>query len=788
MKRLLSWLLVLTMIFGLLPLSAFAVEIETEGDSDFDVDFGELTGPTYIELDTVVTQGPGSSWQVTVPAGESVYYKGGFRYGQGLVATIDGETEVPLTVADDGFVYLTITNDTDAEATYTIVVDYPLGSDMNPEVITDMNWYSSEVSQAAGDNMGYFYTYTAAETGTVTLYFNAVYDENEELVENVGIRDIMVTNQNTSVQYSLLQDGVDNYGLELVVPVAAGQTLLINTSWVKDAEGNMYPAASYSWTGNFAYPAGSELNPIALEWAWDDAETTATASTTTEADGTYYTGIAGMILTVDGKEVAMDEMGVFQLNAGEHNLVLSTPVGAYNNPEVIELPIEDTNSLEADADYNYVWTATEDGTVTLDVTDGANITVNKVIEISEDGWPVTEQFELATVEYDDNWNASWVVAENLVIDVVAGQQLNIQVNGLTDWATWTTPAIDYTLTGEFESASCKHDYTGENGACINCGEFQVDETLEFYSMSMVLGADIRGIFMFRKYKATSPYESFKVVVEKNGVETELELAATSEKTSYIQYGYALTVPAKEMADVVKARIVGIMADGTYYVSNPVDWSIKIGAISLMDGYAAKTDENSQNRLKMIANMLHYGAEAQKRFEYNLDNLATDGLSEAYTSLIIKTPPTLNSMPTIDDTGVVSTLKGIAFNLDAKAEIVVMFKVPKADAKEIYSADIVQTHTAPDGTVSTKNYTIDGADCLKSSTTFGVYINNLESDEMRDILSVTLKKNGEVVSATHTFSGESALVGGLLNTYPDLANALMNYADCAYAVFGNSPLA
>ena len=90
-------------------------------------------------------------------------------------------------------------------------------------------------------------------------------------------------------------------------------------------------------------------------------------------------------------------------------------------------------------------------------------------------------------------------------------------------------------------------------------------------------------------------------------------------------------------------------------------------------------------------------------------------------------------------------------------------------------------------IQTKEYTIEGKDCLKSGTTLGVYINNLESDEMRDVLSVTVKKNGVVVSATQVFSGESALVDGLLNTYPDLANALMNYADCAYAVFGHLAL-
>ena len=455
MKRLISWLLALTLIFGLVPMSAMAAtDVEIGGDdADVEVDFGELVGPTYIDLDTVVTQGPGSTFEVTVPAGESVYYKGSARYA-GLVATIDGETEIPLTRADDGFVYLTITNETAEAKTYTVVVNYPLGSDMNPVVIEDMNWYYGEVSQAAGDFDGYYYTYTATETGVVTLYFNAVYDDNGDLVENVGVRDIMVTNMNTYAQYTLQQDGVDNFGLELIVPVEAGQQLMIITSWVKDAAGNYYPAAEYSWTGNFAYPEGSEQNPITIEWNWDDEYANATASVEVTANGTYFNGYEGMILTANGTEIAQ-ENGVFVLNAGTYELALATPVGAYNNPEVIENidGYTDSNSLAEGGSYSYIWTATEAGTVTLDVTAGANIVVDQITGISEDGWPISVQHELATVEYDESWNASWVVAENLTIEVEAGQQLKIQVQGLTDWSTWTTPAIDYTLTGEFESAA-----------------------------------------------------------------------------------------------------------------------------------------------------------------------------------------------------------------------------------------------------------------------------------------------------------------------------------------------
>ena len=345
-----------------------------------------------------------------------------------------------------------ITGTSDEEPVHVKLIT-PVGTDMNPVIIEDMSWYMDTVTQREGDYDGCFYKYTATADGIVALYFMAVYDDNGDLVENVGVRDIMVTNMNTYAQYSLLQDGVDNFGLELQVPVKAGQELMINTSVVKDAEGNYYPAAEYTWAGYFTYPTGSENNPVYPEWEWDETYANATAEITVGAGETVYvSGNAGMILTVNGVETEQ-VAGVFSItNDGAEDavyaLALATPVGRVNNPEVIEnIPYEHEMSLEEDGAYCYIWTATADGTIVLNVSEGANITADVVVEISEDGWPVTEQYVLAEPDINENWNyVGWIVKENLTLDVKAGQQVKIQVNALTDWATWTAPAMDYILT------------------------------------------------------------------------------------------------------------------------------------------------------------------------------------------------------------------------------------------------------------------------------------------------------------------------------------------------------
>ena len=553
-------------------------------------------------------------------------------------------------------------------------------------------------------------------------------------------------------------------------------------------------AFASDWEGDIDLaPEGlNPENPIFLDliYRWDNEEAQEGLQvmyyiTDAEFDPPYFvtygmpgqytfsvTGEGDFSVTIDGEEIAAVE-GVatkeitltqgaafnFAVSAGEGYYIeflpveTTPPVGA-DFTCAAELVVNSANtattllSRMGDGMYYYLWTATADGVLTLSFNSYDETARYADIVMQIGSYETLAENEDGTME----------------IEVVAGEEYGFFVVV----ATADNTASEFSIQANFEETP-----TGP----------EVDESLVFYNKAMLLGADIRGIFQVRKMKATSPYESFKVIVEKNGVESELELVATSDKTNYTTYGYALTVPAKEMADVVNARIVGITADGTYYVSNPDTWSIKEGAVALMDTYASKTDEASVNKMKLCANMLNYGAEAQKKFNYNLDNLATNGLKEEYAALIITTTPAMETIAKTDDTGATVPLKDIVFNLDARVQVLPRFTVPKTDSKEIYSAVITQTHVSPDGTVTEYDTVkIDGSDCLKSGATFAVYIDYLAANELRDVMTITLYKDGEVVSATHTFSAESVL-SGMMNSYPTLIPALMNFCDCARAVFG-----
>ena len=319
-----------------------------------------------------------------------------------------------------------------------------------------------------------------------------------------------------------------------------------------------------------------------------------------------------------------------------------------------------------------------------------------------------------------------------------------------------------------------------DGKCDICGADLgpvVDANLKFYSVGLVLGADIRGVFQISYKPASSKYVSFKVFID--GEEVALTTTSSYGKTTYL--GYAVNFAAKEMADEVTATIIGVTAEGEEFASEPMIWSIKQGAFAMLDERASKDTEAARNQMILIANMLNYGAEAQKNFGYNTENLATDGLKDEYKALITTTTPVMNAIPKADETGATATLYGVSLNLASKVEVMATFKVAKNQNVADYKAVVVQKHTKADGTVEEETFEVAGEKLVLSNRYLGVYLDDVESSEMRDTLTITLYKNDVAVSVAQTCSVESAC-NTMLANYPDLIPALMNYGDAAYKVF------
>ena len=209
-----------------------------------------------------------------------------------------------------------------------------------------------------------------------------------------------------------------------------------------------------------------------------------------------------------------------------------------------------------------------------------------------------------------------------------------------------------------------HSYT--DGVCV-CGDEEVvapelDTTLDVFNVDFVLGADIRGMFVLKQTKS-SPYVSFYMEVVRNGETTRYdEYAISGSSTKY--YGFQYTLAAKEMADELTITFYGVKEDGTVCVGTPKTWSAKAGAVAKMESWYGDGNELNQKRCVLLANMLNYGAEAQRVFNYNYtpETLATYGLKAEYAALINTNAPEMSTWATTPDSGMHATLSAIDLNL------------------------------------------------------------------------------------------------------------------------------
>ena len=318
---------------------------------------------------------------------------------------------------------------------------YPVGHHQNPEVIEELDWRVSQVSQPAGNSMGYFYTWTAPFDGTVIFYFNPGEDIKGALC------DISLTNLTTYVQKTLLEDGVDYYGLEVSMDVKAGDEILISMIVIQDAEGNYYPAADFEWCGSFTYPVGTEKNPFYPYVTWDDAHITASGTFTVPAGETLCVGIyPSVIATLNGEYVTPNSDSVIFItndseSDAEYTLTLYVPEGTYDNPQALELGNNSIILFEGNMGYYYTWTAPASGYFTF--------------EIYSENWFYCINNMTTYVFGDNQWSDSDPAMQKYILFVNEGDVLQIIVNTYDPANFWTPPTdiIEFNATFSADSES-----------------------------------------------------------------------------------------------------------------------------------------------------------------------------------------------------------------------------------------------------------------------------------------------------------------------------------------------
>ena len=450
MKKLVTLLVALAMV-----LTLGTAAMAAEGD-------GSEANPYVIDNETI---------SVTIPAGGTVYVKvdateapktltvdGGRMYWEWYlqigVQTCNPypngayQAEIP-----EGEIVVAIVNSSaESDAVLNVTVAGIESGTMDKPQILEGEFMYEDVALAEGDGDGYFYQWTAVADGSVELQMYSV--TPEEGVE----ADIVVTNQNTGAQRSLLADGAANeYGeTVLKLDVSEGDVLAIQVVVVPDANWNI-PAAEISWSAVFSYPLGTELNPVMLEPEWNAEWTEASLTFSVPVGTTYYAVRAGgMMMSINGGEpfLVPNMMGMpysFPItNDGEaeveYTIHMYYPVGSMSRPEIVESGSHKVSFAEGSEPYYMSWIAEADGEVVISIE-------------STTGWFYVVN-NMTSYSYGDNhYSDDDPAVSSETITVAAGDEIQIVFNAYDPANMWASPAGDVTISIAY--AGSDSDETGD---------------------------------------------------------------------------------------------------------------------------------------------------------------------------------------------------------------------------------------------------------------------------------------------------------------------------------------
>ncbi len=418
----------------------------------------EVTAPAGSEANPIVYSGSFPLVTEVIGAGKTLYYH---VYGaNGTTLSCDGGSFTVNGIAYDGAVIaedprqpllLAFTNDSAEDKALTLEVSYPVGSLTNPAQLL----LGENMAQIAADNAdGFQYTWTAVEDGTLVLTMS-------------GSNWQYVLNNLTAGVYGDLQDATVDTAAVAQLDVRAGDEITLMVNGFDPSDAWALPGGTVSFTAEFMGTPGAESNPLGIY----DLSLPYTAQL--EAGQTlYYIGqFYGVTLTVENAQglgitvgetvFTPDENGLVTVvfpaaetagrpqpltisitngseSSGEYSLLFTYPLGSLQNPDQL-LPGESTAALAEGAEgYNYVWTAPNDGQLT--------------VTVSGSGWVFALNNETACIYGDMHYSDADPLITSETIQVAVGDSITLMVNTY-DPEQWTTPAGTVSFTAEFTAAS-----------------------------------------------------------------------------------------------------------------------------------------------------------------------------------------------------------------------------------------------------------------------------------------------------------------------------------------------
>jgi hypothetical protein len=233
------------------------------------------------------------------------------------------------------------------------------------------------------------------------------------------------------------------------------------------------------------------------------------------------------------------------------------------------------------------------------------------------------------------------------------------------------------------------------------------------------------------------------------------------------------IAAKEMGDVIEAVVYNAADEA---ISELRAESIETYALSML----GKTNviANAEQRT-MFVDLLNYGAEAQKTFNYNNteEGLVTYGVNPDYMALVSAEVPSIENEEAVDRTGFASYMQYSALMAESNIQMAMRFKLPSTNP-EAYEARI---------TYGGNTVVIDGAYFRPVSgyaSYWTVVFDQLPAKEARQAIQITMyeKASGTAVSPEYSMSIENVAYDKIEGN-ADFVYALMRFSDAAKAYFG-----
>ncbi len=349
---------------------------------------------------------------------------------------------------------------------------------------------------------------------------------------------------------------------------------------------------------------------------------------------------------------------------------------------------------------------------------------------------------------------------------------------------------DYSYTGHSDgthTGTCNRcektvtqEHTFENGLCF-CGakEATLDESISIYH-TLDLASDISVTFAVPQ-TALASYDSYYLECILPEYEGNEQISSSTVRIEPVvsgnYYYFTLTgITAVRMGDMVEATL-HMTKNGFKYISKTDSYSVATYAYGMLNSTM------DSKMLTLCADLLRYGAEAQRYKAYRTDALVDASMTETHKSHLSNTESlifTTTDSYLGDVESPFLTWVGKTLDLGSKVGMKFVFNA-KNYSGDVASLSMRVSYQSSNGEVKTT--TLTGAEAYGSNGTYYSFtFYGLLASELRTVMDVAVYDGDIQLSETLRYSAESYASKNTSGALAPLCKALFAYSDSAKAYF------